>query len=174
MYVRSTVEGNSASNTKKNEKTAVPTTLGGSNIALTPQKSYWKKLQLFVKLPGHPSLKQLGTMMYRPLGVMYHFPSISWAGFVYGTCLSWYNALNATASSVLTAAYYNFSSGLVGTAYLSPVIGAGLGVLWSGWPADKLAIRFAHRHNGVREPEQKLWTLGFSGLLCATVSYSGE
>lgn len=76
--------------------------------------------------------------------------------------------LHATASSVLTAAPYNFSSGLVGSAYLSPVIGAGLGVLWSGWSADKLAIRIACRNNGVREPEQRLWTLGFSGLLCAT------
>jgi hypothetical protein len=97
MYVRDTVEGidsgessngtstpieagNSASDTEKNEKPAVPTTLEGSNTALTPQKSYWKKLQLFVKLPERPSLKQLGTMMYRPLLIMYHFPSISWAG----------------------------------------------------------------------------------------------
>lgn len=75
--------------------------------------------------------------------------------------------LNATASSILTAPPYNFSSGLVGTAYLSPVIGAGLGALWSGWAADKLAIYLARRNNGVREPEQRLWMLGFSGILCA-------
>ncbi|TVY90758.1 putative MFS-type transporter [Lachnellula willkommii] len=42
---------------------------------------------------------------------------------LFGTYLSWYNVLNATASSVLCAAPYNFSSGLVGTAYLSLFIG---------------------------------------------------
>lgn len=47
------------------------------------------------------------------------------------------------------------------------MIGAALGALWSGWSADKLAIRLARRNNGVREPEQRLWMLGFSGLLCA-------
>lgn len=68
---------------------------------------------------------------------------------------------------MLSAAPYNFSSGLVGTAYLSPFIGAALGAVWSGWSADKLAIRLARRNNGVREPEQRLWTLGLSGIFCA-------
>ena len=60
-----------------------------------------------------------------------------------------------------------FSSGLVGTAYLSPVVGAGPAALWSGWSAGKLAIRLARRNNDVREPKQRLWTLEFSGLLSA-------
>lgn len=182
MYFRNTLEGvdegdvsNGTSTPNetitqdpdKSEKTAAPVAVEGDNLSLTPKRSYLSKLQLFVKMDGRPSLKQLFTMMYRPLLIMYHFPCVSWAGFVYGTCLSWYNVLNATASSVLSAPPYNFSAGLVGTAYLSPVIGAALGALWSGWSADKLAIRLARRNSGVREPEQRLWMLGFSGLLCA-------
>ncbi|GME66035.1 hypothetical protein GTA08_BOTSDO07971 [Neofusicoccum parvum] len=130
-------------------------------------RSYWRKLSLFVRMEGRPSNKAMFTMMWRPLPLMYHFPSVSWAGFVYGTCLSWYNVLNATASQVLSAAPYNFSSGLVGTAYLSPFLAAGLGAVWSGWSADKLAIYLARRNGGIREPEQRLWSLLLSGVLCA-------
>jgi hypothetical protein len=86
---------------------------------------------------------------------------------VYGTCLCWYNVLNATTSSILSAAPYSFSSGLVGTAYLSPLIAAGLGAVWSGWSTDKLAIRLARRNYGIREPEQRLWALLLSGVLCS-------
>jgi hypothetical protein len=49
------------------------------------------------------------------------------------SCISSYNVLNATASPVLSGAPYHLSSVLVGTAYLSPVIAAGLAALWSGW-----------------------------------------
>ncbi|RDW88860.1 hypothetical protein BP6252_00892 [Coleophoma cylindrospora] len=153
---------------EKGEATTTPATVEGANTGFLAPRSYVKKLQLFVSLPGRPSVKQLFTMTYRPLLIMYHFPCVTWAGFVYGTCLSWYNVLNATASSILSAAPYNFSSGLVGTAYLSPVIGAALGALWSGWSADKLALRLARRNHGVREPEQRLWTLAFSGIMCAS------
>lgn len=86
---------------------------------------------------------------------------------LYGTCLCWYNILNATSSSILSAPPYNFSSGLVGTAYLSPVICAFAGAIWGGWFSDKLAINLARRNNGVREPEQRLWGIGFSGIICA-------
>lgn len=86
---------------------------------------------------------------------------------VYGTCLSWYNVLNATTSSILSAAPYNFSSGLVGTAYVSPVIAAAIGAFWSGWSTDKLALWLARRNGGIREPEHRLWALLLSGILCS-------
>jgi len=62
------------------EKTTIPTTLEGSTTIIRPARSYWKKLQLFIKMPGRPSLKQLFTMMYRPLLIMYYFPNVTWAG----------------------------------------------------------------------------------------------
>ncbi|TVY36509.1 putative MFS-type transporter [Lachnellula subtilissima] len=142
-----------------------PTTI--SSGTTSSQKSYWQRLALFRSVPGRPSIKQMFKMMYRPLLMMYHFPSVTWAGLLYGTCLSWYNVLNATTSSLLSASPYFFSSGLVGTAYTAPLIGAALAGLWSGWVTDKFAIRLARRNNGIREPEHRLWALSLSGLLCA-------
>ncbi|KAF2684045.1 MFS transporter [Lentithecium fluviatile CBS 122367] len=107
---------------------------------------FWKKMALFMKMPGRPSKKAMLTMMWRPLPIMYHFPTVSWAGF---------------------AAPYNFSSGLDETAYLSPLVAAALGAVWSGWSTDKLAIRLARRNHGIREPEQRLWALLLSGILCS-------
>jgi MFS family permease len=43
-------------------------------------KPFWKKLALFVKMPGRPSNQAMLMMMWRPLPIMWHFPSISWAG----------------------------------------------------------------------------------------------
>jgi hypothetical protein len=95
MYFRNTLEGvdngDSSNGTstpeetvvasaEKSEKTTVPTTVEGSNAVLRPERSYWSKLQLFVKMDGRPSVKQLWTMMYRPLLIMYYFPCVSWAG----------------------------------------------------------------------------------------------
>ncbi len=72
--------------------------------------------------------------------------------------------MNATASSILSSPPYNFSSGLVGTSYLAPVIGGVLGAVWSGVVADKIALRLARKNNGIREPEQRLWPLILTGL----------
>ncbi|KAK7553494.1 major facilitator superfamily protein [Phyllosticta paracitricarpa] len=135
--------------------------------SVSKKRTYKKKLAMFVKMDGRPSDKAMFTMMWRPLLIIYYFPSVSWAGFLYGTCLSWYNVLNATASAVLSDDPYNFSSGLVGTAYLSPVIAAGLGALWSGWSADRWALWLARRNGGIREAEHRLWPLAFSGIMCS-------
>lgn len=72
--------------------------------------------------------------------------------------------MNATTSSILSVAPYNFSSGLVGTTYLAPVIGGVLGAFWSGIVADKIALRLARANNGIREPEQRLWPLALTGI----------
>ncbi|KAH7042103.1 major facilitator superfamily domain-containing protein [Macrophomina phaseolina] len=188
MYFRKTIEGEEVTNKKsaEAEEKNIASEKGPVTQSQSPDfeagrgieagqttaepltwNSYRKKLSLFVKMEGRPSNKAMFTMMWRPLPLMYDFPSVSWAGFVYGTCLSWYNVLNATASQILSAAPYNFSSGLVSTAYLSPFVAAGLAAVWSGWSADKLAIFLARRNGGIREPEQRLWALLLSGLLCA-------
>jgi MFS family permease len=87
---------------------------------------------------------------------------------LYGTNLSWYNVMNATMSSILNAEPYNFPPAMVGVAYLSPVIGAGLSIIWSGTLSDWVVLRLARRNGGIREPEQRLLGLLVSGLVTSS------
>ncbi|CAM1501289.1 Fc.00g104510.m01.CDS01 [Cosmosporella sp. VM-42] len=129
------------------------------------KKTLAMKLKPFLKMEGRPSNKQMFKAMLLPLPIMIQFPSIVWAGFIYGINLSWYNVLNATASPVLSAAPYHWSTGLVGCIYVGPIIGAALGSLWAGVVADRLTLRLARRNGGIREPEQRLWPLVLSAVL---------
>ena len=125
------------------------------------------KMMPFVKLSGRPSVKQMFFMMIRPLIIIVKFPCVAWAGFIYGINLSWYQVLNGTASPVLSAAPYNWSSAYIGCIYAGPMVGAVFGCLWAGIAADKLAIYLARRNSGIREPEQRLWPLAIAGLFSA-------
>ncbi|RDW68190.1 MFS general substrate transporter-1 [Coleophoma crateriformis] len=140
-----------------------------SEHTFPPPKTYIQKLALFVKLDGRLTKKQLFTMMYRPLLIFYHFPITTWCGFLYGTNLSWYNVMNGTTSLILGGAPYNFQAKYVGCAYLSPFIGAAVASVWSGQIADKLTLRLARKNGGVREPEQRLWSM----LLPAIIGPAG-
>lgn len=46
-----------------------------------------------------------------------------------------------------------------------PQIGCCLAWWWAGWAGDEIAIRLARRNRGIREPEQRLWLLAFSGTI---------
>lgn len=106
--------------------------------------------------------------MILPVLIILQFPNVAWSGFIYGINLSWYNVLNATASPVLSAPPYNWSTSQVGLIYLGPIIGAALGCVWSGVIADRLTLMLARRSRGIREPEQRLWPLALSAILsCA-------
>ena len=133
-------------------------------IYQTP-RTYKQKLHLFRDLAGRPSVKQMFVMMYRPLTLVFHFPNIVWAGFLYGTNLSWYAVCNGTMSLILSGSPYNFSPSMVGVAYVSPFIGSVVGALWAGWIGDKIALFLARRNGGIREPEHRLWILTVSGLV---------
>ncbi|KAK2765221.1 hypothetical protein FQN54_008920 [Arachnomyces sp. PD_36] len=177
IYIRSTVEGEEIETSDSNgasvlEKTAskehpetqLETTQTSSSSYPQPQ-TYLQKLPLFHPKPNRPTLKQMFTMMYRPLFILFLFPCTAWSGFLYGINLSWYNILNGTASPILSSTPYNWSAGLIGTAYIAPIIGAALAAVWSGVIADKFAIYLARRNKGVREPEHRLWPLAVSGII---------
>lgn len=185
MYFRHTVEGvepvttttpttSALATDEKSEKPALssPETSythspdSGSLLTARP-RSRIGRLKPFILVDGRPTPKQVCIMMYRPLLIIVQFPCIAWAGFIYGINLSWYNVLNGTASPVLSAPPYNWSSALVGCIYVGPIIGAIFGCLWAGKIADKLAIYLARRNNGVREPEQRLWPLTISAIFSA-------
>lgn len=84
---------------------------------------------------------------------------------MYGAGLVWYSVLNATASSILSAAPYNFSSSGVGLIYLGPLVGVCFGAAYSGWFGDKYSLWQAKKSRGIREPEDRLWLLAVTVLL---------
>ncbi|KAM7214204.1 Major facilitator superfamily domain containing protein [Rhypophila decipiens] len=181
MYFRSTLEGLededhvAASDAKvlggtdsinSNEKSASDSAVAVPDSA--PKQTYLQKLAWFRKMDGRPTNRQMFQSMIMPLAYIVQFPSVAWAGFIYGINLCWYNVLNGTASPILAAEPYNWGTGLVGSVYTGPLVGAGFGALWAGIAADKITLWLARRNNGIREPEQRLWPLLLTGVLsCA-------
>ena len=152
------------------ERDTSPNTDGIPRDEIPPSpkpKSRWSKYNLFRPLPGRPSNLDMLRMAYRPLIMIFKFPTVAWAGFLYGINLAWYNVLNGTASPVLTGKPYSWSAAQVGSVYAGPIIGAALASLWSGKVADWIALALARRNNGIREPEQRLWVLTVSGIISA-------
>ncbi|KAF2220132.1 major facilitator superfamily domain-containing protein [Elsinoe ampelina] len=170
--VGSQVEGKAGVVAKDDEWANVQTlpkeqSVSSTSTTTRPKKTLWEKYALFRPLPGRPSNRDMLKMGYRPLLMIFKFPNVAWAGFLYGINLSWYNVLNGTASPVLTGAPYNWSAAQVGSVYAGPIIGAGLACLWSGKAADWLALRLARRNKGIREAEHRLWVLTVSGIISA-------
>ncbi|EFY96646.1 MFS transporter [Metarhizium robertsii] len=176
MYFRETLEGledvADSVHDVKDESTGEETNASSSSTSHKSEsdspRRYGQKLKPFSRMEGRPSKKQMFLSMILPLPIIFQFPNIAWAGFIYGINLSWYNVLNATANPVLSAAPYNWSTSSVGLIYVGPIIGAAFGGLWSGIIADRLTLKLARRTKGVREPEQRLWPLALSAVLsCA-------
>ncbi|KDQ56157.1 hypothetical protein JAAARDRAFT_79586 [Jaapia argillacea MUCL 33604] len=143
----------------------------GNSVVGTPKpgslvgipKTYLQRLSFFDT--RYTDTKTIFTMMYRPL-LLLRFPVVFWAGFQYGSCLVWYNVLNATASLILSAPPYNFRASSVGLTYFAPLIGIMISAFYSGYFADKFAILYARRNAGIREPEHRLWLMLISLILC--------
>ncbi|KAL5115222.1 hypothetical protein ACEQ8H_006896 [Pleosporales sp. CAS-2024a] len=127
----------------------------------------WQKYMPFKRVPGRPSNMDMIKMAYRPVLMIFEFPTVAWCGFLYGINLAWYNVLNGTASPVLSGAPYNWSAALVGCVYAGPILGAAVASLWSGNAADWIALQLARRNHGLREPEHRLWVLFISGIISA-------
>ncbi|ONH70187.1 Protein HOL1 [Cyberlindnera fabianii] len=88
------------------------------------------------------------------------FPSVLWAGFLYGSSLVWFNLLNATEATILGGAPYNFSPSMCGLAYISPTIFSVVFYFFAGYLSDWLKIRIAKsRPDGLSYPEDRLWVL---------------
>ena len=137
-----------------------------SNTDATPglveykPKTYIQKLSLLDKKRDF----HLFRMMIRPL-LFFSLPSVVYAGFSYGSNLIWFNVLNGTASLILSAPPYNFSSSMVGLSYVSPLIGVACGSFYSGVLGDRIVLWLARRNKGVLESEHRLWLFSASLIL---------
>ncbi|ESZ93039.1 hypothetical protein SBOR_6560 [Sclerotinia borealis F-4128] len=120
-------------------------------------KTYLQKLALKDKKRDFP----LFRMMMRPL-IFMSLPSIAYAGFSYGSNLIWFNVLNGTASLILSAPPYNFSSSMVGLSYVSPLLGVACASFYSGVIGDRIVLWLARRNKGVLEAEHRLWLFSVS------------
>ena len=93
------------------------------------------------------------------------WPNVFYAGVAYGSTLVWFNVLNATASIIFSAPPYNFSPGIVGTTYVSCLIGVAFGFIFTGQMSDWLAIKIARRNNGIMEAEHRLRLFAASSVI---------
>ncbi|KAB8300340.1 hypothetical protein EYC80_000527 [Monilinia laxa] len=123
-------------------------------------KTYLQKLALKDKKRDF----RLFRMMIRPL-VFMSLPSVAYAGFSYGSNLIWFNVLNGTASLILSAPPYNFSSSMVGLSYVSPIVGVACASFYSGVIGDRVVLWLARRNKGVLEAEHRLWLFLLSIIL---------
>ncbi|KIX02991.1 uncharacterized protein Z518_06541 [Rhinocladiella mackenziei CBS 650.93] len=119
------------------------------------KKSFWQKMALFRKEDLRKK-NQLKGMILRPL-IFLTFPIIFFSGFMYGAIVCYFNVLNGTSSLILSSPPYNFSSSMVGLAYVSCLVGVFLGAYFSGPVGDWFVLWKARRNNGIMEPEHRLW-----------------
>jgi MFS family permease len=165
---KSDISAKEEDNEKGTRSSAAPSPPASVHATHKPNMNAgWSKYTLFKSLPGRPSNVDMLCMAYRPVVMIFRFPTVAWSGFLYGINLAWYNVLNGTASPVLSGAPYSWSSALIGCVYTGPIIGAAVASLWSGNAADWIALRLARRNNGIREPEHRLWVLLVSGIMSA-------
>ncbi|KIM93806.1 hypothetical protein OIDMADRAFT_45953 [Oidiodendron maius Zn] len=117
---------------------------------------------LWKTFPG--SRSEFVRRVWRPL-IVSAFPPVLWCGINYGTCVSWLAVLGTTVSEIFSIPPYNMQPNAIGLLFISPMIGSLMGAYFAGPLNDKLSLYIAHRNNGFREPEFRLWAFIPSALI---------
>ncbi|KAJ5982590.1 hypothetical protein N7451_012690 [Penicillium sp. IBT 35674x] len=112
------------------------------------RKGWWNKLEVYQR--SGVSWRDCATLVYRPFLIFLFFPNVMWASFQY-------SVYNATASSILSSAPYGYSTTIVGTTYLAPLLGAIIGGIVAGPLSDKFSIILTRHNGGLGEAEHRLW-----------------
>lgn len=128
------------------------TAISNHEIEYPAGKGYWARLSL---LSGAQKKNHIFDYILMILH-MFRFPPILWSGFLYGVSLFFYSIINTTESIILSAPPYNFSTSMLGLAYLSPVIFVLLFYPYAGWSIDWIKIRKAKKHKGISQAEDRL------------------
>ncbi len=124
-------------------------------VEYPPIKTLWQRMSLTDGVRKKNHLKEYIIMPFK----MIQFPVVLYSGFLYGSSLFFYSILNTTESMVLSEAPYNFSASMCGLAFASPFIFVFLCYPIAGWSIDWLKIKFAKKHDGLSQAEDRLWVL---------------
>ncbi|KKY16545.1 putative cycloheximide resistance [Phaeomoniella chlamydospora] len=170
IFPSSTVQETSA----KEAATSVEATDSNLDPPTTlPKKTYLQELKPWTT--SDPNVNLLKTFV-RPF-ILYTYPTVLWACFVYGLALSYNVILGATVAQLFSVAPYNFDSQAQGLTFLSPFVGSLVGTYLCGPCADAIANYYTKKNNGIREPEMRLPTCAvaafftFFGTLWAALAY---
>lgn len=148
------------SSTKKdNVDVQIDKVNSSGNSTASPANYHIKTFKEKLKMWG-ARLEKQPNLFWQSVWVPFYllkFPSIVFAGFTVGAVLSWFNVVNATIASVLSAPPYNFGANMIGVFFASPAIGISFGSYFSGKIVDNFTVRMARSGKGVREPEFRLW-----------------
>lgn len=135
-------------------------------IHYSPKLKTWKE-----KLSLTSGFHEKNLLLHFFLGPFktFRLPPVLWAGFCYGTSLVWFNVLNATSATILSAEPYNFNAAMRGVAYISPFLFSFVFYYISGYLSDKLKIRLARKRGGVSYAEDRLWVMAIYSIIgCLT------
>lgn len=110
---------------KDNNDAIQPSATEVSDVATTyTKKSYVARLKP-VEGKNLRNKNIMLKLMSRPFSLL-TFPIVAFAGFLYGSNITWLSVLNATQSMVLANEPYNLSTSSVGLTFFAPLVGTTL------------------------------------------------
>ncbi|EJT98007.1 MFS general substrate transporter [Dacryopinax primogenitus] len=137
----------------------------------------WARIKALVGITGYQRRHfhmPFWTSFWRPFLVNFQPQEILSLAYV-ALNFAWAIGINTTLVVFLQSPPplgYSFSGDAVAVFYLTPIIATVLGEIVSHYLQDFFTNRYIRRHNGVFEPEARLWmcyigsTLNFAGLMC--------
>ncbi|PSS12906.1 hypothetical protein M430DRAFT_143353 [Amorphotheca resinae ATCC 22711] len=131
-----------------------------------PRRKLVERLRLWVY---YPEDRTTYWQYFRRPFFLLSFPNVIIAAFIFAFgCTAGIVSFN-TISEILTSPPYNWSTTSTGLVFLAALVGNVVG--WAtGTLSDQIVIHLARRNGGIKEPEMRLWTLGFS-MVYAVLGY---
>ncbi|KAI5917617.1 major facilitator superfamily domain-containing protein [Camillea tinctor] len=139
----------------------------------------------FMRLTGTWQLQHHTTYFLGVLPVFKRFftvimrPTIALVCFAYFLCFTWAIGINISTNLLLSRPKeiggYEFSTRMIGYLYFINIGGVLLGEIFGHFFNDFLARSYVKRHNGVFEPEVRLWTTYISiGVMVPALILIGQ
>lgn len=126
-----------------------------------PKKTFMQRLALFN--PKQCRKNIFLPSVYRPLVILFKFPTVAFGGVIIASSLSWFSVMTATVADVYGNTYGMSNIGL-SLMYLGPFVGS-IFVFWVGGQcSDWICLKLARRNKGLREPEYRLF-VGLTGII---------